>query len=118
VSDAPVNRMLLLAATSVAMLTGFVVVALVAVPVQGDRDQLPAVWGLLLLPVPALFATAAFWLVTSGFGGRRVLAAAAVLFGGVGATIVGAGFGGLYLVIAPLATGAVAVAAAQLLRPS
>jgi hypothetical protein len=118
VSDAPVNRMLVLASTSVAMLTGFVVVGLVAVPLRGDRDQLPAVWAVLLLPVPALFAAAAFWVVTSGLGGRRVLAAASVLFGGVGATIVGFGFAELYLVIAPLATGAVAVAATRLLRPA
>ena len=114
-SAAPVNRMLVFAFTSVAMLTGFVAVAVVAAPIRGDRAELPVVWSLLLLPVPSLFAAGGFRFVTQGTGGRRSLAALAVVVGGIGATIVGSGFGGLVLMLAPLATAAVAVLSTRLL---
>ena len=67
VTSTPVNRLLVFAFTSVAMVAGFVVIALIAVPLRGDRVEMPVVWSLLLLPpIPALFAAFAFWFVYAG----------------------------------------------------
>lgn len=114
-SSTPVSRMLVFAFVSVAMVAGFVVIALIAVPLRGDREAMPVVWSLFLLPVPALFAAFAFWFVTQGVPGRRVAATLSVLLAGIGATLVLSSFGGLLLVAAPLATAVVSVLATRLL---
>jgi hypothetical protein len=115
VSNAPVNRSLVMAFTSVAMLAGFVAISLLALPVRGSGDEVPLAWGLVFLLIPSAFAAVAFNFVTQGAGGRRASAAVAVFLGGIGATIIFAAFGSLVLVLAPLGTAAVAVLATRLL---
>jgi hypothetical protein len=115
VTSAPVNRSLVMAFTSVAMLAGFVVISLLAVPVRGDRDEVPLAWGLVFLTIPSLFAALAFRFVTQDAGGRPLAAAVAVFFGGIGASIVFVAFGPLLLVLAPLGTALVALLATRLL---
>jgi len=115
VSNAPVNRSLVMAFTSVAMLAGFVVISLLAIPVRGDRVEVPLAWGLIFLTIPSVFAAVAFSFVTQDAGGRRVPAGVAVFFGGIGASIVFVAFGPLLLVLAPIGTALVAVLATRLL---
>jgi len=114
-SGASVNRSLVMAFTSVAMLAGFVVISLLAVPVRGDNEEVPLTWGLVFLTIPSVFAAAAFSFVTQDAGGRQVPAAVAVFFGGIGASIVFVAFGPLLLVLAPLGTALVALLATRLL---
>jgi hypothetical protein len=115
VSNAPVNRSLVMAFTSVAMLAGFVVISFLALPVRGDADEVPLAWGLVFLLIPSAFAAVAFSFVTQGAGGRPVPAAVAVFLGGIGSSIVFAGFQELVLVLAPLGTALVALLATRLL---
>lgn len=114
----PVNRMFVFGFTSVAMLAGFIVTALLSIPMRGGADTLPAAWGWLLLPVPGLFAAAAFSFVSSGSDSSRLRAALAVLLAGVAFTLLAAPFAGLILILAPLLTAGAAVLATRLLRPA
>lgn len=111
-----VSKPLVFAFTSVAMVAGFVAVALLAIPLRAGREEMTLFGALLLLPVPALCSAAAFWFITAQAPGGRVPGTLAVLVGGLGATVVFLGLGGLVLVLAPLTTAGVAVLATRLLR--
>lgn len=115
--SAPQSRMTLLTfvTVSVAAMAGVVGASLLLSAFLREDDTVPVPIGLMSLPMPAVAAALAFLFVTRWESGRKGLAAVAVLFGTLAATIVFAAFGLVGLVMASAAAGGFAVFARRLL---
>lgn len=112
-------RMALLTFVTVATatMTGVIAALILVTGFLRDDDSVTPVVGIVAIPVPALFATAAFLFVARTETGRKGLAGLGVFLGGLAATVLLVGLGLLGLVIASAATGGLAVLARRLLAP-
>ena len=114
-SDQARMSLLTFVTVSVATMTGVVLALVLLGLFASDADEIPVYIGLIVIPLPAICAAASFLFVARFETGRKGLAALAVLFGGLAATLVFVGLGPIGLVVAAVTTGGFGVLARRLL---